>query len=952
MYFYYVLNSYGGKKINFKWIKKIDTSFNIIIYFFILIIIAVFIIGLLSDSRENGYINVSSLKELPGEYSVLLIQLLTFSLGVFYGAILIVISLDRKKRLNCILILLASLVVVAGFRYVVIARPETFFIGLLLGIIISYKTKLERGDHKLYEKSMQIIGFFAMFSVWISLANYMLGKSNFNTSFKYFWLAIAFNWVFIKFLRYEVSNSKVFVVGPSRAGKTVFMSALYEKALQQNKNLNVISDHLADSLSEIYDGRWPIGTSYNKKFEFSYEQGILFIKEVTIEALDYGGQDFENEINNIVQYIKNKKSNNTLKPKDEHEEIAEGIFNANKLFFLIDGARIGMRKESGDFIQKYYLKILRELPDKPYCIIITKSDIYMEIEGRKIDYDYENLKSYILEELHKKEPFFKQFESQSEAVLPVFILEKENKPLLSIDNKFITFGFDEVLEKLANESRFIPKQITKMKSYKNKSFVSDYFETIIQNMVKINSIQQISEFSNNISSLYIFKDPSFEDFNNVIKDIEIISIDAKKYIESSSNTTKYKNFIVLQEDIEKLNKTLDAVRILEIKKFLSIAEKWSDIIKKERSKITESKDSFKEIINPYIFGRIMEVDETSRIFVIRDDIVDEIRLNLSNISQKPTLFLYGRRRVGKSSVLKNLQYLLGNKQYLCVYIDCQQAGTSLTSFWYYLSKAISESLKENGFLLENPELETFQYNPFIIIDNWFDEVEKILEKENTIIIALDEYERLEESILEGTLSREILNQLRGIIQHRNRFVIFISGSKELNELGLNWSDYLISAKTIKLGYLPEEDARKLITNPIDDFGLNYQGGVKGAVVNKIIEITNCQPFLVQALCFEVVKYLNSQHRKEARIEDIDIAIEKVMGSAEIYFHHIWNVECSEKEKELLKRLSNNISINGNEKEINSLIRKEVIEKSNGDYKFKVELMKKWIETQISPFKQI
>ena len=79
------------------------------------------------------------------------------------------------------------------------------------------------------------------------------------------------------------------------------------------------------------------------------------------------------------------------------------------------------------------------------------------------------------------------------------------------------------------------------------------------------------------------------------------------------------------------------------------------------------------------------------------------------------------------------------------------------------------------------------------------------------------------------------------------------------------------------------------------------------------------------------------------MDDIDVAIEKVLISAENYFYYIWDSECSEKEKEFLKRLMDNLPIDGNEAEINSLMKKEIIEKVNGDYKFKVELMKKWIE---------
>lgn len=82
--------------------------------------------------------------------------------------------------------------------------------------------------------------------------------------------------------------------------------------------------------------------------------------------------------------------------------------------------------------------------------------------------------------------------------------------------------------------------------------------------------------------------------------------------------------------------------------------------------------------------------------------------------------------------------------------------------------------------------------------------------------------------------------------------MLITGTKELKELTLDWSDYLISAKTIKIGHLTKDEAKILITNPIDDFNLNYEGGESGKVINRIIDVTNCHPYLIQALCFELV----------------------------------------------------------------------------------------------------
>lgn len=429
-------------------IKKNKNQYYIVLYFFLLIIISVFLIGLFNDSRENGYINVSSLNELPQEIKEIWFQVLTFSLGIFYGANFIIIFLERKKRLHCIMILLTSFIVIGAFPYLITFRPETFAIGLIISAFYSYKTRGKQGEFGLYEKSVKIIGFLAMFSVWVSLANYVLGNYNLNTAVRYFWLALIFSWVFIKFSKYEIKTSRVFVVGPRGAGKTVFMCALYKCAEQQNKNLGVISEDLSSSLSEIYDGNWPSETLFNKSYEFSYEHGVLFVKDVTISALDFRGQSLEDEINMVVQYIKNKRSDSTIKPRDPTEEVADGIYNASKLFFIIDGARIGLRRELGDFIQKYYFKILRELPKKPYCIVITKSDIFIENEGVKTEDNYENFKTYMLKETCLREPFFKQIEKGASGCFPIAFLSKDNKPWLKDDNTFNTKGFDKILEEM------------------------------------------------------------------------------------------------------------------------------------------------------------------------------------------------------------------------------------------------------------------------------------------------------------------------------------------------------------------------------------------------------------------------------------------------------------------------------------------------------------------------
>ena len=123
----------------------------------------------------------------------------------------------------------------------------------------------------------------------------------------------------------------------------------------------------------------------------------------------------------------------------------------------------------------------------------------------------------------------------------------------------------------------------------------------------------------------------------------------------TSKYNKLRALTVLETDVDNFKRTLIATKGPVGYTFLSVAETWSRIVKGEKNRFTALKqDTYEEIPNPYIFGNPVRPDDKSRLFVCRRDIIREIESNLSTISQKPTLFLHGRRRVGKSSVLINL----------------------------------------------------------------------------------------------------------------------------------------------------------------------------------------------------------------------------------------------------------------------------------------------------------
>ncbi|MFN7928597.1 MAG: hypothetical protein U0Y68_11735 [Blastocatellia bacterium] len=198
---------------------------------------------------------------------------------------------------------------------------------------------------------------------------------------------------------------------------------------------------------------------------------------------------------------------------------------------------------------------------------------------------------------------------------------------------------------------------------------------------------------------------------------------------------------------------------------------------------------------------------------------------------------------------------------------------------------------------------------------------------------------MEESIASADISKNVLGKLRNIIQHRERIVVLVSGSHRFDELtGLNWASYLINTRTLELSFLDEAAARELLTQPVPK--LQYEGGV----VDEIIRITHCQPYLLQAVASELVNYLNDQQRTTATREDLAVTIERVLVSAGSYFANMWRAECSDEERAVLSALAVGEAIDPAAQHValHHLGQKEMVEQKDGQYQFAVELFRRWI----------
>jgi hypothetical protein len=399
----------------------------------------------------------------------------------------------------------------------------------------------------------------------------------------------------------------------------------------------------------------------------------------------------------------------------------------------------------------------------------------------------------------------------------------------------------------------------------------------------------------------------------------------------------------------------------------SLAQRWLNIFVSVEKEI-RGQLSFLPIPNPYVAGAPLQTRDFG-LLKGRRDIIRAIEKYILITNQRPSLLLYGRRRTGKSSTLLNLPLLLSSK-FEPVYIDCQDAKwhESDQAFCYNLARDIFDRLHQSEATkgideraalrakvkarwlhqseatkgIGEPQEAQFEKNAFTRLDQYLDQFEQLAtQRGKRILLSFDEYEGLEESVTGGDISKNVLGKLRNIIQHRERIVMLVSGSHHFVELPrLNWASYLINTRTLELSFLDESSARELLTEPVPQ--LNYEEGVLEA----ILRLTNCQPYLLQAVAFELVNHLNDQQKTTATRADLDEAVEKVLTSAGAYFANTWREDNSEAEQTVLRAFAtgegDSVMTAEHQAELRSLCRKEMLERTGDGYRLAVPLFGRWI----------
>jgi hypothetical protein len=312
--------------------------------------------------------------------------------------------------------------------------------------------------------------------------------------------------------------------------------------------------------------------------------------------------------------------------------------------------------------------------------------------------------------------------------------------------------------------------------------------------------------------------------------------------------------------------------------------------------------------NPYIVGDPVYPP----LLVGRKDLFDRIGEVWTAKKNPDSIILYGHRRMGKSSILRNLDQVAPPGSAV-VYAD--MAGeTSFVESTSDLLLGLADRIYHTtrracpAATLPQPEPEAYgtQAQAQFQINRLLEAVRDALVG-GILILALDEFEAVERAVENHKIGQEIYQFLRAKTQEPWLTLVF-GGLHTLEEMSRDYQQpFYGSYENIAVSYLAAKDAWRLITNPTDDFSLNYEP----AAVERIIAETGGQPYLVQQICRDALDRLNHELfdlelSREVCITLTDVTA--VLGDdffrrGTVYFDGVWTQATDSDQRHLLSAVA-------------------------------------------------
>jgi tetratricopeptide (TPR) repeat protein len=359
------------------------------------------------------------------------------------------------------------------------------------------------------------------------------------------------------------------------------------------------------------------------------------------------------------------------------------------------------------------------------------------------------------------------------------------------------------------------------------------------------------------------------------------------------------------------------------------------------------------LINPYIAGNPIRDQER---FFGRQDIISGVEKVLRQ-QGNDGIVLYGQRRIGKTSILLQLEKrLLHGEEFTPVYFDLQdKAAKSLREVLFELSQHIS---RVTGHLLVQPK-------DLDHIEDYFLEafLPKIVEKlpGSGLLLLFDEFDVLDSpqafqaSEAFFPYIRRLMTEIRKV-----KFVFVIGRRPE--ELSVRTMSTFKDIQTMRISFLAQKDAENIVQQSEENQSLRWDYDA----IQEVIKWTHGHPYFTQLLCSVI--WENAHDRKSIKTlvvttDDVENSVDTALKSGANTFNWLWEglppaervvmAAMSEINSDIITQDTlievlnqSGVRLVTRELEVapRTLIGWELLTEINGGYRFTMPIFQRWVST--------
>jgi type I restriction enzyme M protein len=304
--------------------------------------------------------------------------------------------------------------------------------------------------------------------------------------------------------------------------------------------------------------------------------------------------------------------------------------------------------------------------------------------------------------------------------------------------------------------------------------------------------------------------------------------------------------------------------------------------------------------NPYIVGGPLKSSDAQEMFFGREDIIDQVRRSLRMSGSSTVLLLEGNRRAGKTSILYRMQAPGVLTGWIPVYWTTQRAtghksaaGLVDKEIFYNIAHELVLAVQAAGYVVDVPglgevllemtrselreQLRTKMRAEFDL-GSPLELLDLLLESINTavtdrrILLILDEFDKIQEGIESGVTSPQVPENLRALFHRHDHLSGILTGSRRIKHLRQNhWSALYGIGVPVTVDALDVESARRLVVEPVEG-RLVYATNAR----EQVLDLTSCQPFLIQALCYRVFEECANSGEQSVTLKTVEQAAQEMV----------------------------------------------------------------------------